>query len=109
MIPIHKRDDKQNVKTYQPVSLLPICVKPNNSEWMWHFEQVQDTLPTGIEISNQKYYFKLSRKLAVNKINPKCYWSILKIFLSNKKILCIPSLIHNNQFFVDFKEKKWIL
>ena len=72
---------------------------------MWHFEQVQDTLPTGIEISNQKYYFKLSRKLAVNKINPKCYRSILKSFLSNKKIPCIPPLIHNNQFVVDFKEK----
>ena len=73
---------------------------------MWHFEQVQDTLPTGIEISNQKYYFKLSRKLAVNKINPKCYWSMLKNFFSNKNIPCIPPLIHNNQFFVDFKEKK---
>ena len=70
---------------------------------MKHFEQMQDTLRIGIEISNQKYYFKLSRKLAVNKINPKCYWSILKIFFSNKKIPCIPSLTHNNQFVVDFK------
>ena len=26
------------------------------------------------EISKQKYYFKLSRKSAVNKINPKCYY-----------------------------------
>ena len=81
------------------------CVKPNNSESIRHFEQMQDTLRTSIEISKQKYYFKLSRKLAVNKINPKCYWSILKSFLSNKKIPCIPPLIHNNQFVVDFKEK----
>ena len=66
---------------------------------------MQNTLRTSIEISKQKYYFKLSRKLAVNKINPKCYWSILKSFLSNKKIPCIPPLIHNNQFVVDFKEK----
>ena len=49
----------------------------------------------------EKYYFKLSRKLAVNKINPKCYWSMLKRFLN--KIPCIPPLINNNQF--DFKEK----
>ena len=66
---------------------------------------MQDTLWTSIEISKQKHYFKLSRKLEVNKINPKYYWSILKSFLSNKKISCIPPLIHNNQFDVDFKEK----
>ena len=47
------------------------------------FEQMQDTLRTSIGISKQKYYFKLSRKLTVNKINPNCYWSILKNFLSN--------------------------
>ena len=61
------------------------CVKPNNSESIRHFEQIQDTLRRSIEISKQKYYFKLSRKLAINKINTKCYWSILKSFLSNKK------------------------
>ena len=70
-----------------------------------YFEQMQNTLRASIDISKQKYYFKLSRKLGVNKINPKCYWSILISFLSNKKIPCIPPLIHNNQFAVDFKEK----
>ena len=67
------------------------------------------TLRTSIEISKQKYYFKLSRKLAVNKINTKCYWSISKSFSSNKKIPCTPLLIHNNQFLVDFKEKSELL
>ena len=47
------------------------CVKTNNSELIRHFEQMQDTLRTSIEISRENYYFKLSRKLAVNKINPK--------------------------------------
>ena len=48
------------------------CVKPNNPESIRHFEQLQDTLRTSIEIPKQKYYFKLSRKLAVNKFNSKC-------------------------------------
>ena len=29
----------------------------------------------------------------------------IKKFFNNKKIPCIPPLIHNNQFVVDFKEK----
>ena len=61
---------------------------------------MQDTLQKSIEISKQNY-FKLFKKLAISKINPKCYWSILISFRNNKKI----SLIHNNQFVVDFKEK----
>ena len=69
------------------------CVKANNPESITHFEQMQDTLRTSMEISEQKYYFKLSRTLAVNNVNPQCYWSILKIFLNNKKFLCIPPLI----------------
>ena len=78
---------------------------PNNSASIRHLEQMQDSLQRNIEISKQKYYSKLSSKLTSNKINPKCYWSVLKTFLNNKKIPCIPSLIHNNQFITDFKEK----
>ena len=48
------------------------CVKPNNSESISHFKQIQDTLRTSIEISMEKYYFKSSRKITVNKINSKC-------------------------------------
>ena len=82
------------------------CIEQNKPESLRHLEQMQDALGKNTEISKQKYYFKFSRKLAVNKINPKCYWSILKSFLNNKKIPCIPPLIHNNQFIVDFKRKK---
>ena len=92
------------------------CIEQNKPESLRHLEQMQDALGKNTEISKQKYYFKLSRfqkyyfkfsrKLAVNKINPKCYWSILKSFLNNKKIPCIPPLILNNQFIVDFKRKK---
>ena len=66
---------------------------------------MQDALRKNIEISKQKYYLKLSKKLAVNRINHKCYWSVLKSFLNNKKMPYIPPLIHNNQFVLEFFKK----
>ena len=85
------------------------CFNPNNIASIKNFEQMQDSLRKNIEISKQKYYAKQATKLTSNKINPKCYWSILKSFLNNKKIPCIPPLIHNNQFITDFKEKSELL
>ena len=35
----------------------------------------------------------------------KSYWSILKTFLNNKKIPCIPPLLHQDKFIIDFKDK----
>ena len=80
-------------------------VDPNNAVSLRHFEQMHDALGKNIDIFKQKHYSKLSRKLAYYKINPKFYWFILKRFLNNKKIPCIPPSIHNNQFVVDFKGK----
>lgn len=37
------------------------------------------------------------------------YWSILKIFLNNKKIACIPPIYHDKNYNTDFKEKAEIL
>ena len=41
-------------------------------------------------------------------ISPKAYWSILKTFLNNKKISCIPPIYHHNNYITDFKEKAQI-
>ena len=38
----------------------------------------------------------------------KAYWSILKIFLNNKKIPCISPVYHNNNYIIDFKKKAQI-
>ena len=35
----------------------------------------------------------------------KSYWSILKTFLNNKKIPCIPPLLYQDKFIIDFKDK----
>ena len=58
-----------------------------------------------IEDSKQTYYSKLSSKLANPATSSKTYWSILKTFLNNKKIPCIPPLFHENKFITNFKEK----
>ena len=66
---------------------------------------LQYQLQIPIEESKNKYYTKLSSRLADPLTSPKTYWSILKTFLNNKKIPCIPPLFHENKFVTDFKEK----
>ena len=51
------------------------------------------------------YYARLSKKLSDPTTSPKSYWSILKTFLNNKKIPCIPPLLHDDKFITNFKEK----
>ena len=69
------------------------------------FKFLQNQLNVSIENSKQTYYSKLSGKLANPATNSKMYWSILKTFLSNKKIPCIPPLFHENKFIINFKER----
>ena len=69
------------------------------------FEFLQNRLNVSIENSKQTYNSKLSSKLANPATSSKTYWSILKTFLNNKKIPCIPPLFHENKFITNFKEK----
>ena len=69
------------------------------------FKALQYQLNISIEESKEKYYTKLSSRLAYPLTSPKTYWSILKTFLNSKKIPCIPHLFHENKFITDFKEK----
>ena len=83
-----------------------MCIlKINNTDLFNKFQSLQAHLKTMIEESKLKYYSRLSDKLLDSKTSPKSYWSILKTFLNNKKIPCIPPLLHNGKFIIDFKEK----
>ena len=73
------------------------------------FKALQYQLNISIEESKDKYYTKLSRRLADPLTSPKTYWFILKRFLNNKIIPCIPPLFHENKFITDFKEKAELL
>ena len=66
---------------------------------------LQYQLRISFKESKEKYYTKLSSRLADPLIIPKTYCSILKTFLNNKRIPCIPPLFHENKFVTDFKEK----
>ena len=69
------------------------------------FQFLQTRLSSLIDKSKNQYYTRLSQKLLDPKASQKSYWSILKIFLNNKKIPCIPPLLHQEKFVTDFKEK----
>ena len=66
---------------------------------------LQKKLDLAMEESKDTYYSNLSTKLVKQKSNPKIYWSVLKRFLNNKKIPCIPSLFHENKLVTDFRKK----
>ena len=57
------------------------------------------------EQSKEQFYFPILNKLMDPATSSKVYWSILKTFLNNKNILCIPPIYHNDNYITDFKEK----
>ena len=69
------------------------------------FQSLQIQLNDLIEHRKQSYYSRLVDKLRDKKTSPKAYWSLLKTFLNNKKIPCIPPLFHDNDFATDFQKK----
>ena len=56
-------------------------------------------------MSKQKYYSRIASKLTMTRKSPKTSWSLLKLFLNNKKIPIILPLFHENKFVTHFKEK----
>ena len=67
------------------------------------FKSLQSQLSSLIANLKNKYFSKAAKKLLDRSTSPKTYWSILKTFLSNKKIPFIPPIFHDNKFITDFK------
>ena len=67
----------------------------NNIQYFENFQSLQNLLRVSIEVSKERYYSHLSKKLMEPATSAKIYWSVLKSFHSNKKILCIPPIFHN--------------
>ena len=59
-------------------------------------------MTNAIETAKQQYFAKIAKKLS----DPNnSYCSILKCFLTDKKVPCIPPIFHENRFIIDFREK----
>ena len=82
------------------------CYFQNNKDIQFfrRYQCIQNLLTAKIEKSKEQFYSRILTKLMDPTISPKAYWSILKLFLNNKKIPCIPPIYHNN-YVTDFKEK----
>ena len=65
---------------------------------------ISNRLTETIRSSMEKFYCKLSSKLANPPTSSKTYWSTLKTFVNGKKIPIIPPLLVND-FITNFLEK----
>ena len=72
-------------------------------------EYLQNELKSLIEADKGKYYSGISKTMMNPLTSTKTYWSILKSFLNNKKISCIPPLFHQNVVPVHKKGNKHTL
>ena len=58
-----------------------------------------------IEANKEKYYSRFSKRIMNPLTSTKIYWSILKLFLNNKKIPCSLPLFHQNRYITKYKDK----
>ena len=63
------------------------------------------TLKYFYRVFQKTYYARIANRLNNAPKSTKTDWSLLNIFLNNKKIPLIPPLFHENCFITDFKEK----
>ena len=59
-------------------------------------------MTNAIETAKQQYFAKIAKKLSDPNIS---YCSILKCFLTDKKVPCIPPIFHKNRFITNFRER----
>ena len=78
----------------------------SNIDLKCHLKYLEDCLNPSIEVA-EKYFHNTVNKLINTHKNFKVYWSLLKIFLNNKKIPIIPTLTLFQEYCLinNFKKK----
>ena len=77
----------------------------NDPKLITKVEYLPNELKSLIEANKEKYYSRISKRMINPLASTKIYWSILKSFLNNKKIPCIPPLFHQNRYITKYKYK----
>ena len=85
-------------------SLFKQYVENGKTAHDYHNLQITE-LSDYIRERKNEYNFQLSQSLNNPAASAKTYWTILKTFYSGKKRPVIPSLVINDQFITDFREK----
>ena len=61
----------------------------DNPDLIYRLQFLQERLSISIESSKERYYARIANRLSNTQKSTKNYWSLLKIFLNNKKILLL--------------------
>ena len=69
----------------------------NNMDNLFMFKNLQNQLIQSIHTAKLKYFNKISKKLYDSLTSIRCYWSLLKIILNERKVPCIPPIFINNK------------
>ena len=67
-----------------------------------NINNLQAQIKTLTDISKQNYFYRIFQKLVSMSLYTKCYWSLLKTFINNKKFPCIPPLYNDDKFVCGF-------
>ena len=79
--------------------------KSNNMYHHYAFKNLQNHLNQSMQIAKLNYVNKIAQRLGDPNTISKCYWSLLKTLLNEKKISCAPPLFHGDKILLTFKKK----
>ena len=80
-----------------------------NTKKFEEFKLLQNKIVNLRNGSRDRYYTRISNKPSDSHASPKAYWSILKIFLNNRRTPIIPPLFYENRVVTEGKREGWII
>ena len=98
-------NENRNILTMKNKIFEQYIANGNSQTDYERLQLISNSLTEIIRSSKEKFYCKLSTKLANSSTSSKTYWSILKTFVNCKKIPIILPLLVNDNFITNFLEK----
>ena len=98
-------NENRNILTMKNKIFEQYIANGNSQTDYERLQLISNSLTEIIRSSKEKFYCKLSTKLANSSTSSKTYWTILKTFVNCKKIPIILPLLVNDNFITNFLEK----